>query len=60
MSPKPILVHACCGPCALEPIRGLLDEGFEPTIVWANPNIQPVAEYDLRLATLLGWFLYRL
>ena len=51
----PILLHACCGPCSLEPVRLLRAEGFEPTICWTNPNIQPVAEHELRLATLLAW-----
>lgn len=31
------------------------EEGFEPTICWTNPNIEPVAEHDLRLRTLLLW-----
>ena len=51
----PLLLHACCGPCSLEPVRLLRAEGFEPTICWTNPNIQPVAEHDRRLRTLLGW-----
>lgn len=51
----PLLLHACCGPCSLEPVKYLREEGFEPTIVWCNPNIQPRAEHDLRLETLLGW-----
>lgn len=51
----PLLLHACCGPCSLEPVRLLREEGFEPTICWTNPNIQPVAEHDLRLETLLAW-----
>lgn len=51
----PLLLHACCGPCSLEPLRLLRDEGFEPTICWTNPNIQPVAEHDLRLETLQAW-----
>ncbi len=54
-SPTPILLHACCGPCSLEPVRLLREEGFEPTICWTNPNIQPVAEHDLRLRTLEAW-----
>ncbi len=53
--PTPLLLHACCGPCSLEPLRLLREEGFEPTICWTNPNIQPVAEHDLRLQTLLDW-----
>ncbi len=52
---KAVLVHACCGPCSLEPVRLLREEGFEPTIAWSNPNIQPAAEYERRLETLLGW-----
>lgn len=51
----PLLLHACCGPCSLEPLRLLREEGFEPTICWTNPNIQPVSEHDLRLRTLLKW-----
>lgn len=51
----PILLHACCGPCSLEPVRLLREEGLEPTICWSNPNIQPVAEHDRRLRTLRAW-----
>lgn len=51
----PLLLHACCGPCSLEPVRLLREEGFEPTICWVNPNIQPVAEHDLRLRVLRDW-----
>lgn len=50
-----LLLHACCGPCSLEPARSLMEEGYEPTICWTNPNIAPVAEHGLRLATLLDW-----
>jgi predicted adenine nucleotide alpha hydrolase (AANH) superfamily ATPase len=49
------MLHACCGPCSLEPVRLLREEGFEPIILWCNPNIQPAAEHDLRLVTLLAW-----
>ena len=51
----PLLLHACCGPCSLEPLRLLREEGFEPTICWTNPNIQPREEHDLRLLTLQDW-----
>lgn len=53
--PTPLALHACCGPCSLEPVRILREQGFEPTIIWTNPNIQPVAEHDLRLRTLAAW-----
>ena len=31
----------------------LVEEGFEPTICWANPNIQPADEHDRRLEELI-------
>ncbi|MDY3970884.1 MAG: epoxyqueuosine reductase QueH [Atopobiaceae bacterium] len=51
----PLFLHACCGPCSLEPVKYLREEGFEPTICWTNPNIQPIEEHDKRLKTLLAW-----
>lgn len=51
----PLLLHACCGPCSIEPVELLRREGFEPTICWTNPNIQPKEEHDRRLATLRAW-----
>lgn len=51
----PLLLHACCGPCSLEPLRLLREDGFEPVICWTNPNIQPISEHDLRLHTLRTW-----
>lgn len=50
-----LLLHACCAPCSLEPVRLLREEGFEPTICWTNPNIQPVSEHDRRLEELRLW-----
>lgn len=50
-----LLLHACCAPCSLEPVRMLVEEGFEPTICWTNPNIQPVEEHDTRLEELRRW-----
>lgn len=37
------------------PLRLLREEGFEPTILWSNPNIQPEAEHAHRLETMLDW-----
>lgn len=51
----PLLLHACCAPCSLEPLRLLREAGYEPTLVWSNPNIQPQEEHDRRLNTLLRW-----
>lgn len=48
-----LALHACCGPCLLEPFDELLAEGFEITVVYANPNIHPEDEYRRRRDTLL-------
>ena len=55
MSMKSLLLHACCAPCSLEPVRLLREEGFEPTICWTNPNIQPRDEWQRRLDELRRW-----
>lgn len=49
------LLHACCGPCSLEPYKLLAAQGHDLTIAFMNSNIQPRAEYDHRLATLRAW-----
>jgi len=43
-----ILLHACCGPCALMPVTRLQDEGWSPELFWFNPNIHPVDEWRKR------------
>lgn len=50
-----ILLHACCGPCSLEPVRILAEQGHELTIDYCNPNIHPEEEYAHRLETLKTW-----
>lgn len=50
-----ILLHACCGPCSLEPVRLLHEEGHSLTIAYFNSNIHPVGEYIRRRDTLLAW-----
>ena len=52
---KSLLLHACCAPCSLEPVRLLREERFEPTICWTNPNIQPRDEWQRRLDELRRW-----
>ena len=48
-------LHACCGPCSLEPTRLLQEQGHELTIGYMNSNIHPAAEYRHRLDTLVAW-----
>ena len=42
---KNILLHICCGPCAITTVEMLRDEGFNVTGFFYNPNIQPAQEY---------------
>lgn len=43
-----ILLHCCCGPCAIMCITMLREAGHEVTAYWANPNIHPLEEYLAR------------
>jgi predicted adenine nucleotide alpha hydrolase (AANH) superfamily ATPase len=43
-----ILLHTCCGPCALFPLRTLRAAGHAVTGFFYNPNIHPYQEYLLR------------
>lgn len=40
-----ILLHVCCGPCAIVPLRELLGEGHSVAAWFYNPNIHPLAEF---------------
>jgi predicted adenine nucleotide alpha hydrolase (AANH) superfamily ATPase len=44
-----ILLHICCGPCALYPLRTLRAASHEVTGFFYNPNIHPYQEYARRL-----------
>lgn len=50
--PTRLLLHACCGPCLLEPLDALAEQADEVTILFANPNIHPAEEYERRRDTL--------
>ena len=41
---KSILLHSCCGPCTSACIDRL-KEYFDITVVYYNPNIEPIDEY---------------
>lgn len=47
-----VLLHICCGPCATVPYPSLVDEGFDVTGYFYNPNIHPYTEYQKRLEGL--------
>ncbi len=46
---KQLLLHVCCAPCAPHVIEQLQQE-FDLTAFYYNPNIHPQEEYDRRLA----------
>ncbi len=48
-----ILLHVCCGPCAIAPVLSLRDQGHKVTGFFANPNIHPLNEYLRRRETML-------
>ncbi|MCB2225703.1 MAG: epoxyqueuosine reductase QueH [Desulfarculaceae bacterium] len=50
-----ILLHICCGPCAIMPVHDLRHEGHELRALFYNPNIQPYTENQRRLQTLESW-----
>lgn len=43
-----ILLHICCGPCAIMPAMLLQEEGYAIRGYFNNPNIHPLAEYIKR------------
>lgn len=52
MMPAQILLHVCCGPCALVPVLRLREQGLEVAGLFYNPNIHGVAEYLRRREAL--------
>lgn len=44
-----LLLHSCCGPCSSASLEKL-QQFFDITIVFYNPNIYPKQEFDKRLA----------
>lgn len=43
-----VLLHICCGPCALYPLSALRSEGIEVTCFFFNHNIHPYQEFVRR------------
>ena len=46
-SPKRLLLHSCCAPCSSHVISYLTNY-FDITILYYNPNIAPIEEYEKR------------
>ena len=45
--PQKLLLHSCCAPCSSHVIT-LLTKYFDITILYYNPNISPIEEYQKR------------
>jgi predicted adenine nucleotide alpha hydrolase (AANH) superfamily ATPase len=43
-----LLMHSCCAPCSGEVMEAVQASGIDYAIYFYNPNIHPVAEYELR------------
>jgi hypothetical protein len=50
-----ILLHVCCAPCTIYPLRILRGEGNEVCGLFFNPNIHPYLEYQKRLDALISY-----
>jgi len=44
-----LLLHICCGPCGVYPVRVLREAGHEVRGYFFNPNIQPYQEFARRM-----------
>lgn len=51
MKKEKLLLHVCCAPC-LTSVLEKLEQDYEVSIFWFNPNIEPKEEHDLRLSEL--------
>jgi len=47
-----LLLHCCCGPCAVYTVNKLREEGCDVTGHWYNPNIHPFTEHRSRLEAM--------
>ncbi len=47
-----VLLHICCAPCAIYPLKIMREKGIDVFGFWYNPNIHPFTEYKRRLETL--------
>lgn len=44
-----LLIHSCCAPCSSH-VLSLLSDYFKITVLYYNPNIEPIEEYEKRKA----------
>ena len=49
-----LLLHSCCASCSTSVIEQLKDE-FDITVIYYNPNIEPIEEYEKRKETQINF-----
>ena len=54
---KRLLIHICCGVCAVYPLQ-YLSQYFDITIFFSNSNIYPYEEFERRLNALKQYLAY--
>ena len=47
-----VLLHTCCGPCAIYTVKRLREGGLDVAGFWYNPNIHPFCEHEARLEAM--------
>ncbi len=52
MKKEKVLLHICCGPCTLYPLKILREEGIDVLGYFFNPNIHPYQEFRRRIRAL--------
>ena len=49
-----VLLHICCAPCLIYPLKRLNEQGFKVKGFFYNPNIYPVSEYNKRQEAVMA------
>ena len=44
-----LLLHMCCGPCAVYPVSVIKEENIDFEGYFYNPNIHPIEEFERRM-----------
>ncbi|NTW29551.1 MAG: epoxyqueuosine reductase QueH [Coriobacteriia bacterium] len=50
-----LALHACCGSCLIEPLDEYRARFGDACVIYANPNIHPLEEYERRRSVLLAY-----
>jgi len=53
-----VLLHTCCAPCTIYPLKTLRAGGYNPSGIFFNPNIHPLSEYNKRLEAMRDYAVY--